>query len=59
MTKYKINKMRARDLAIEWQARLDSPVQHSWQWCFEWQERFEKIAKKYGLTREFKENGII
>jgi hypothetical protein len=52
-------KERARQLAQNWQAQLDSPVLHSWQWCAEWSARFERIGRKYGLLREFKENGIL
>lgn len=58
MAKYYINKDRVRNLEIRWQAQLDSPVQHSWQWCIEWQNRFEKLGRKYGLLREFHENLI-
>ena len=59
MKKYYRNKERVRNLAINWQMSFDSPVQHSWQWCIEWGARFEKLARKYGLIREFKENGIL
>lgn len=59
MTNYYINKQKARDLAIQWQTQLDSPVQHSWQWCIKWSNLFHKIGRKYGLIREFKENGLI
>lgn len=52
-------KQKARQLAITWQAALDSEVQHSWQWCIDWQARFERIGRKYGLLREFRENGVI
>lgn len=52
-------KERARQLAEDWQMQLDSPVQHSWQWCAEWSARWERIGRKYGLLKEFKENGII
>lgn len=59
LTPYEKKKERARQWAIDWQVALDSEVQHSWQWCIEWAERFEKIARKYGLLREFKKNGIL
>ena len=58
MKKYYKNKERVRDLAIAWQMSLDSPVRHSWQWHIEWQNRFEKLGRKYGLLREFHENLI-
>ena len=59
MKTYEKKKERARRLALDWQAALDSGVQHSWQWCIEWAARFEKIGRKYGLLREFSENGVI
>lgn len=60
MTKaeYRIKKERARQEAIEWQHDFDN---HNYSW-FELslqQERFEKLGRKYGLTKEFRENGII
>lgn len=56
---YSYKKNKARLLAQNWQSLLDSPVQHSWDWCAKWQNIFERIAKKYGLQKEFKENGIL
>ena len=58
LSNYEKKKARAQQLAIDWQAQLDSPIQHSWQWCIEWQNRFKKIGRKYGLLREFHENLI-
>lgn len=49
---------RARDLAIEWQLNFEKQP-HSWWYCIEWRARFERIGKKYGLLREFRENCII
>lgn len=55
----KTKKERARQLAIEWQARLDLD-KHNWSLAYlqAWAERFERIGRKYGLLREFRENGI-
>lgn len=49
---------RARDLAIEWQYNFANQ-KRSWWYCIEWRARFERIGKKYGLLREFRENCII
>lgn len=57
--KYWLKKEKARQFAIYWQSRLNSPVLHSWGWCMKWEERFRRIGKKYGLLKEFRENGIL
>lgn len=58
MTKYQRLKECARDKAIEWQ--LDF-CNHNYSYgeiaCFG--EYFSKLAKRYGLIKEFRENGII
>lgn len=51
-------KDKARYLAINWQNNF-SKKSYSWQGIINWQNRFLKIAKKYNLVKEFKENGII
>lgn len=58
MTKYQKGKERARAIALRYQ-NAQSIVPMFWGEVLEWQEKFRKLAKKYGLTREFKENGII
>ena len=58
MKKYYTNKERARNLAITWQHNFENQ-NRSWQYCISWSERFTRIGKKYGLLREFRENGII
>lgn len=58
MTEYQRKKQAVRQMAIEWQ---NSFAEHNYSW-FQLslqQERFEKLARKYGLTKEFQENGII
>lgn len=48
----------ARQLAIDWQAWA-SEQSLSYSELSEWQGFFETLAKKFDLTDEFKENGII
>lgn len=58
MNKYSIGKEKARREAIEWQQNFD---EHnlSWHELYMRQIRFEKLARQFGLRREFRENGII
>ena len=57
MTKYAIEKEKAREKAVFWS--LDF-VNHSYSWgeLMEWQVYFEKLGRRYGLLAEFRENGI-
>lgn len=58
MTQYQIEKERLRQQAIEWQLNFNN---YNWTYqdiCY-YTERFERLAKKYGLVKEFRENGII
>lgn len=58
MNKYRQNKSKAVDLAIELQIK-NSTKSIS---CGELAEQYEKLknlAKRYGLIKEFRENGII
>jgi hypothetical protein len=52
------NKVQARDFAIEWQHNT-SEQSLSYAELLYWKIYFEKIAKKFGLIKEFKENGIL
>lgn len=58
MNKYAKLKESTRAKAIEWQNDF---CNHDYSYgelnCF--QNYFERLAKRYGLVREFKENGII
>ena len=56
----KTKKERARQLAIDWQCGLDLD-KHGWSLSYlnTWHARFERIGRKYGLLREFRENGIL
>lgn len=48
----------ARLEAIDWQVSCQDK-QYSYDELLEWQEHFTELAKKFDLTDEFKENGII
>ena len=52
---YQQRKARAHDEAVDWQHSIEEDDFE----FFEKQEYFEKLAKRYGLVKEFKENGII
>lgn len=58
MNKYLRLKSAAREKAIEWQSE-QSERAISYGELAVYRERFEKLAKRYGLTKEFRENGII
>lgn len=55
---YQELKNKAREEAIEWQPDFEN---HNYYWSelADWGEHFTKLGKRYGLTKEFKENGII
>jgi len=55
---YQQKKAEARDEAIEWQYNSVSQ-NYSWSEIAFWGNHFEKLARRYGLIREFKENSII
>lgn len=56
MSYYTKRKEEVREMAIDFQ-NYDGPM--SYYELMENQYKFEKLAKRYGLIREFKENGII
>jgi hypothetical protein len=58
-TRYQLKKEHARRIAIYWQSGIASRPGWSLNWLANWMERFERIGRKYGLIREFKENGIL
>lgn len=58
MTKYQQAKNKIRDLSADWQSDFGNN-NYSWLELFQWQEFFNTKAKRYGLVREFRENGII
>lgn len=51
-------KLVARAIAIDWQMNFDK-FNYAYSELIEWQDFFRFIGKKYGLIREFQENGII
>ncbi len=53
-----IKKDILREFAIEWQTRF-SEFNYSYYELADWQTFFEEYGKRYGLLREFRENGII
>lgn len=58
MNAYQRAKERARDKAVEWQSGF---YDHNYSYgeLVYWQDYFERLGKRYGLVREFRENGII
>ena len=56
MSKYQIEKENVREQAIEWQ---HSAQDMSYEELFAWTSYFYMMGRKYGLLREFRENGII
>lgn len=58
MTQYQILKERARQEAIEWQHDFNNH-NYSYGELAYYGEYFTKLAKRYGLIQEFRENGII
>jgi hypothetical protein len=57
MNAYQRGKARARQAAIEFSHDV-SEMNLSWWECAEVSEKFEKLGRRYGLLREFRENGI-
>lgn len=58
MNKYQIRKGKARQEAIDWQLTFAENV-YSWGEISYWNNYFYKLGKRYGLLKEFEENGII
>jgi hypothetical protein len=58
MNAYQKAKARARDKAVEWQNGF-CDNDYSYGELAYWQGYFSRLAKRYGLVEEFKENGII
>jgi len=55
---YQRRKEQARERAQRWQREF-ADTSHSWGEVAEATARFERLGRRYGLTREFRENGII
>ena len=58
MNKYQKQKGRARQEAIEWQLNFNNH-NYSWSELSFFEEYFTRLAKRYGLIKEFRENCII
>lgn len=58
MSNYQERKERARQLAIDWQMEA-SEISLSWEGYIIATDYFRKLARRYGLTEEFRENAII
>lgn len=58
MSKYAREKENARQKAVEWQLDFNNH-NYSYGELIYFAEYFTKLAKRYGLTEEFRENGII
>ena len=58
MTLYRRHKANAEYAAIEWQADFDNH-NYSYLELVQFQAHFEKLARRYGLLKVFRENGII
>jgi hypothetical protein len=58
--KYLSGKNNARQEAIEWQAQyMSGEFGLSYLGIWKAQQYFERLGKRYGLLKEFRENGII
>lgn len=55
---YKTRKANARQKAIDWQNDFGNH-NYSWSDLAFFSYYFTKLGKRYGLIKEFKENGII
>ena len=56
--KYKILKENVRQEAINWQSGFNNQS-YSWGEITAWQNYFYAKARRLGLVRELRENGII
>lgn len=58
LNKYQLGKARARDAAIIWQART-AEESTSWDELATATAYFERLGRRFGLLREYRENGIL
>lgn len=58
MSTYRKLQERAREKAVEWQSDFDNH-NYSYDELIYWQSYFEKLGRRYGLVREFRDNCII
>ena len=57
MNSYKRNKERVRQMAIDWQAEF-SENSYTWAELADYSDLFTRLGRRWGLLREFRENGI-
>lgn len=57
MSYYTRKKAELRQEAIDWQYDF-SNHNYSWGELYYWGAHFERLGKRYGLLKEFRENGI-
>ena len=55
---YKEQKQRARELAQTWQYDFANN-NYNWEEISEFTDFFTQLGKRYGLLKEFRENGIL
>ena len=58
MTQYRRYKARAEDTAIKWQLDFNNH-NYSYGELVYFQDYFTRLAKRYGLIKVFRENGIL
>lgn len=58
MSRYQREKEVVRQFAIDWQADFEKG-NYSYLELAVFQDMFSRLGRKYGLLREFRENGII
>lgn len=56
-TKYQQQKAATREKAISWQMDFSEQI-YTWGELADWQEYFARLGRRFGLLREFRENGI-
>lgn len=58
MTRYQKDREEVRQFAIDWQVDF-SNHNYSYSELAVFQDMFSRLGRKYGLLREFQENGIL
>lgn len=56
---YQEGKSKTIEEAKKWQHSFVEGRSYTWAEIFDFTAHFTKLAKRYGLVREFRENGII
>ena len=59
MSEYQKRKEAAREKAMQFIYNCNMGVLYSWYDIARIQDNFERLAHRYGLLREFRENGLI